>query len=90
MTREEAMKVLKLNRDKHSSSINVALDTLLPELNEETLTDFEEEVQTEMWLYKGRKQRGEIFDENSYIKCAAGRLLAHARVELERMKEERK
>ena len=55
------------------------------EEGEDKLTDFEEEVQIEMLLYAGRKQRREIVDENEYVRCAASRLLAHAREELKRL-----
>ena len=86
MTLQEAKKVIGLNIHKLNGSMQQAVALLMDkEEGEDKLTDFEEEVQIEMLLYAGRKQRREIVDENEYVRCAASRLLAHAREELKRL-----
>lgn len=86
MILQEAKKVIGLNIHKLNGSMQQAVALLMDkEEGEDKLTDFEEEVQIEMLLYAGRKQRREIVDENEYVRCAASRLLAHAREELKRL-----
>ena len=90
MTLQEAKKVIGLNIHKLNGSMQQAVALLMDkEEEEDKLTDFEEEVQIEMILYAGRKQRREIVDENEYVRCAASRLLAHAREELKRLEDKK-
>lgn len=98
---EEARKVRVSGTDKEAIgadgkvSLCLKLKSLIDSLQQEQpseaeedkLSDFEEEIHLEMLLFAGRKQRGEIVDEKEYVRCAASRLLAHARVELKRLED---